>query len=247
MALCQIYLLVGETQTTCGGALMNHPKRYRIATVLWITAGLLLLFMTFLGHIPIPPKFFVLALLLAILLLFIFMIIGIGLAVCYCNIWKSWLPWPFLVLTLIITGTLSQQPVIIGPIDVQVIASLVFVSTISAFIIALGSMLFRYDVGLTVMAWLSLGGMWALVIWWQIGGNFLEPLLKAIVLGGESSKPIFWLAVFIITSLCLLPLALTSVVWHSVRLVRRELNKEPLPYNGMPPAIIRYNGSGGQL
>ncbi len=54
--------------------------------------------------------------------------------------------------------------------------------------------------------------------------------------GGVQSNANFWFSVFLTGTCCIIPLALLSFVWHSVRLVLRERRREPPPTRLSIPA-----------
>ena len=195
---------------------------------LWGSATAMLVLFMLIGGVQFSAELSV-VLLVFVLLLFVFsLVLGVLLALTYSEAWRSWFAWLILLAIVTASGALSQSGLPIGFLDVRAAASLSLVGSGAALITALGLTLWRYDIGLPLIAWLSLGLIWGAMFWWQSGTDFVLAMVSSLGNINEPS-PIFWPSVLVTAALCLSPFALLSVMLHFWWLWRRELRREPLP------------------
>lgn len=200
-----------------------------LKSVLWTMSALVLALTLLLDEIQFSAELLSLLLVVSVVLLFFPVLIGIGLALLYRHTWQHWPIWIMTLLITLIAGTLSQNPVTIGPFALQGVAILIFIGGLTALLTAVVRLLFQRDIALALFAGLSLSLMWGLVLWWRLGGDLILALLNSLQNPTAASIPTFWLSVVMMSGMCLFPLLVLSFVAHSLRLLRNELRAAPLP------------------
>lgn len=162
----------------------------------------------------------VLAVLLVLGLLFSALIAVVILPFLYMRHMRHWWYWGVL-LGLLAIDLLAIQRIV--PQE-QTLASLIqFISFFAwiALIVSLCIQLARYDLSVSVMGWPLLIGVWSIALFVVQGQDIFEVLLQGLT--STPSLSIWWIE-HLATGLVLLsPIAGSSFLWHSGRILLREI------------------------
>lgn len=106
---------------------------------------------------------------------------------------------------------------------VRLVGNLVFLGSWIALLVAISILLFQRDIALPLLGFLSLALVWSAAMTWMIRGDLFAELLGALLGTPGAGHSLFWFAVLFNSSLCLLPIAVVSFIWQSIRAIRREI------------------------
>ena len=138
---------------------------------------------------------------------------------------KVWL----VLLSLFLLGGL----VVFGPLTIthsgfSALGAMLFIFDGWAMLVGLLIVLYEHDIGIKLIAWLTITVIWASVLLWRLQGNLVEAMFHSLQTG-EPVAAISWLNVLLTTAFCLVPLALISFAWHTLILLKREVTGEAPP------------------
>lgn len=146
---------------------------------------------------------------------------GGGLALIYRRYATMWLGWIVMVALMTISWLNMQGVVRISEPRLSFLLTLVFPFVIGAFFSAIAFVLYRRDVGLRLIAAITLVDIWGLYLAWRLSGNLIEQIFTYLTRGAATS--ILLLNLLFCMSILLLFLAALSFVWHTLRLIHREV------------------------
>lgn len=149
----------------------------------------------------------------------------ITLTIRYRNRFQDWRLWITLVFLCIVGGIFGQGIIQVTQPGVMLLGIMAFLFIGLSLLVAFCIILFQRDIGLPLIGWFTVIAVWSAVIAWRIQGNLIDILFQSIVQPYQLS-PIWWLNILFTGVCCLVPLALLSVTWHTILLLRRELQGE---------------------
>lgn len=173
------------------------------------------------GAWEIPTSAVALALALVLWLLASLVIAGAGLALLYRRYVTRWFGWIFMVALMTLSWLNIQGVIRIPEPRLSLLLSLLFPFVVSGFFSAIGVILYRRDVGLRLIALITLVDIWGLFLAWRLSGNFIEQIFTYLTTGGVTSIQL--LNLLFCMSIMLLFLAALSFAWHTLKLLRREM------------------------
>ncbi len=88
--------------------------------------------------------------------------------------------------------------------------------------ICLALMLWKRDAGLPLVGWALVGFIWTMLIVNRVQGDIVEVLLRSM--GNASIYPTWWLDPFFCFLWWAVPLGVLSFLWHTLRLIRKEVH-----------------------
>jgi hypothetical protein len=149
----------------------------------------------------------------------------VTLTIRYRNSFKDWRLWLALIILFVLGAMIGQGVIHIAQSGVMLLGSMAFLYVGLSLLIALCISLFQCDIGLPLIGWFTAITIWSAVIAWRVQGNLIDALFQSIAQPNQPS-PIWWLNVLFSGACCLVPLGLLSFTWHTVVLLRRELQGE---------------------
>lgn len=82
-------------------------------------------------------------------------------------------------------------------------------------------LVFQRDIGVPVIAWISLIVIWVIFITWRIQGNLVEQAFFAIT-SQDIVSPLWWLYPFLCGLGWLLMFSIASFIFHTLKILHRE-------------------------
>jgi hypothetical protein len=163
-----------------------------------------------------------------VLLAWLFLSLAVAtvmLTIRYRHRFKDWRLWLALIVLFILGAMIGQGVIHSSQAGFMLLGSMAFLFVGLSLLIALCMYLFQRDIGLPLIGWVTVIVIWSALIAWRVQGNLIDALFQSIEQPNQPSS-LWWLNLLFSSACCLVPLGLLSFTWHTVVLLRRELQGE---------------------
>lgn len=153
---------------------------------------------------------------------------AIGLTFCYRRYFAHWWTWLALLALWVAGALVVHEDIKIPQAALSFLLTMLFFCGGLSLLIALCLRLYQRDFGISLIGWMTVICIWSIVIMWRVYGDLIEAMFQSAERPSQPS-PVWWSSLLLSSACCLVPVALLSVVWHTIVLLRRDRRGEAPP------------------
>ena len=143
------------------------------------------------------------------------------LMIVYRKIFQSW--WAWVASVALIFLSIAEVTNIISIPHPGIALLLSIYSIIGLWVLGVVTVLLlsAHDAGLSLIAWISVIGIWALALGWRYQGNFLELIVVASN-NPDLPTPLWWYYALTSVIMCVIPIAVLGFIFQTLAIFYRE-------------------------
>jgi hypothetical protein len=135
---------------------------------------------------------------------------------------RRWRGWAISVVLVTVILFFTSSNILSLPSQLSLFFSVLIIPSLWLLFLASVILLWYRDVGLALLGWGSIIYVWSLFLSWRYQGNLLELWLYSLNYP-DAPSPLWWLNTLFCLSACIFPVAIFSLLGHTVRLIIHEL------------------------
>lgn len=152
----------------------------------------------------------------------------------YRNVFRHWWAWGAMLMSAVFSSYIVQGAIPLSYPPLELFFALSGIFSVWAVGLSTAFFLWQNDAGLRLLAWTSVAIIWLVAIAWKLHGNLILVTLSSLGQNGTHS-PLWWLYPLVLLSMWMIPLALISLIGHTIRIIRHELQPARVLIEKTPP------------